>query len=106
MATSVGMPRFPLGYELAGSVGMLAPYGLLKIDDLDVFTPLYRERLDRYGTRKIERVLRSLAAGADAAGVVLLCFEDIAESWCHRRVFAAWWQEQTGQNVPELGEGS
>ena len=22
--------------------------------------------------------------------------------WCHRRMLAAWWEEQTGRAVPEL----
>jgi hypothetical protein len=31
--TTIGAPKFSLGYELAGSVGMLAPYGLFSIED-------------------------------------------------------------------------
>jgi rubrerythrin len=35
--------------------------------------------------------------------LVLLCFEDVlAGESCHRRTFAQWWEEQTGQEVPEL----
>jgi hypothetical protein len=35
--------------------------------------------------------------------VLLLCYEDVlAGDWCHRKVFAEWWQEQTGQVVEEL----
>ena len=43
--TSVGAPRFPLGYELAAAVGMLAPYGLLEIEERAEFERLYLERL-------------------------------------------------------------
>ena len=35
---------------------------------------------------------------------VLLCYEDVHKEgvWCHRQIFAAWWQEQTGKVVSEL----
>jgi hypothetical protein len=34
----------------------------------------------------------------------LLCFEDLTKPglWCHRRPFANWWLENTGEVVPEL----
>ncbi len=103
---SLGAPRFPLGYELAGSVGMLAPYGLLKIERRREFEQHYRRRLERFGAEKIAAVLQSLAAGYEAPGVVLLCFEDLSKrgQWCHRRVFAAWWEKRTGESVPELAD--
>lgn len=104
VATSVGRPRFRLGYELAASVGMLAPHGLRHVDDEGEFTPRYRERLDRFGVEAIRQTLAAIADGAGAPGVVLLCFEDVAREgvWCHRRVFAAYWRERTGQEVREL----
>lgn len=102
--TTIGAPKFPLGYELAGSVAMLAPYGLFSIDDRAEFEAAYRARLDRFGVEKIRRVLAAIAHGARAKGVVLLCFEDLDDEtqWCHRTIFAAWWLEQTGQEVVEL----
>jgi hypothetical protein len=34
--------------------------------------------------------------------LALLCFEDVhAGQLCHRRMFAAWWHEQTGELLPE-----
>jgi hypothetical protein len=104
VGTTTGAPRFPLGYELAGNVGMLAPYGLRSIQDRAEFEAAYRARLDRFGVEKIRRVLSALALGADAEGVVLLCFEDVDDpaQWCHRSIFAAWWCEQTGERVLEL----
>ena len=47
-------------------------------------------------------MLQAIAHGSDAAGVVLLCFEKLAEKPCHRRLFAGWWEDKTGQPVPEL----
>jgi hypothetical protein len=34
----------------------------------------------------------------------LLCFEDVDQPGksCHRRMLATWWQEHTGDVVPEL----
>jgi hypothetical protein len=39
--------------------------------------------------------------------LVLLCHEDVTAGdpyRCHRMVFAGWWQELTGRDVPELTE--
>jgi len=70
--TTVGAPRFALGYKLAGNVSMIAPSGLRSIEDRAEFEAVYRARLD------------------DPA------------RWCHRTIFAAWWLEQTGEEVAEL----
>ena len=37
--------------------------------------------------------------------LVLLCFEDLSKpgEWCHRRIFADWWKDITGDHVRELG---
>lgn len=103
IGTTIGAARF-LRYELAANVGMLAPFGCRHLDEDPVaFTAAYRERLDGFGVEKIARVLEAIAAGYDSAGVVLLCFEKVHEGeFCHRRVFAEWWEEKTGQVVPEL----
>lgn len=113
VCASIGVPRFPVGYPLAGAVGMLAPFGILGEDDEAKFERLYRRRLDRFGVEKIRRVLTAIAKagtvdtdppGQPYRGVVLLCYEDLAKpgEWCHRRMFAAWWEEKTGDPVPEL----
>jgi hypothetical protein len=99
---TVGAPRF--GAPQAGNVGMLAPHGLIGKELSDKqFRKLYRERLDQFGVEKIEAVLAAIARAYDKPGVVLLCFENvlIGES-CHRRIFADWWEQQTGDPVPEL----
>ena len=99
---TVGAPRFRLGFDLAGACTMLAPYGAFGRDlDDEEFAAVYRQRLDRFGVDAIRSELKTLAG--DAPGVVLLCFEDVhAGQSCHRRVFAQWWQERTGEEVPEL----
>jgi Protein of unknown function, DUF488 len=102
VGTTVGNPRFRLGYELAGRCGMVAPYGLLGKDLTEAeFERGFRDRLERHGVEAIRAKLEEFAG--DAPGVVLLCFEDVhAGETCHRRVFADWWLERTGEDVPEL----
>jgi hypothetical protein len=102
--TTVGAPRFALGYKLAGNVSMIAPYGLRSIEDRAEFEAAYRARLDGFGVDKIRAALEDVARAAGAAGVVLLCFEDLDDpaQWCHRTIFAAWWHAQTGEEVAEL----
>lgn len=100
--TTVGRPRFQLGYELAGSCSMLAPHGLFgkKLTD-EEFANRYRARLEGFGVDAIREKLVELAG--DRPGVVLLCFENVhARELCHRTTFAAWWREQTGEDVFEL----
>ena len=40
--------------------------------------------------------------------IVLCCYEDvrIPDEWCHRLVFAEWWQARTGMVIPELQDSS
>lgn len=42
--------------------------------------------------------------GEKCKDIVLLCFEDLTKpgEWCHRCVFAEWWQNKTGQKINEL----
>jgi hypothetical protein len=80
----------------------LAPYGLLKVEDKAVFERRYVARLERHGLETIRAQLAELAAEHGADGLVLLCFEDLSIAWCHRRMFASWWERQTGERVLEL----
>jgi hypothetical protein len=104
LGITVGAARW-LAYELAGNVGMLAPFGIRDLEG-DEFDRAYVERLERFGAEAIELVLRSFVNAYGARGCVLLCFEKVLEGEaCHRRTFAAWWEAATGQAVPELGAG-
>ena len=58
----------------------------------------YRERLDAYGIDAIRERLEEVMGSADAA--ILLCHEK--DEFCHRRVFADWYQEQTGEVIEEV----
>jgi hypothetical protein len=100
----VSPPRWPLRFEPAGNLTPLAPVGLREIEDRDEFERGYVERLERFGVERTRTILRGFADAYEAPGCVLLCFENLDKpgEWCHRRMFAAWWEAQTGQAVPEL----
>lgn len=97
---TVGTPRFKLAYPVS-YVRMLAPAGLREIHDRAEFEPRYFAQLDALGVDAIRGRLAEVAGGRD---VVLLCFEDLAQpgKWCHRRVFADYWFEKTGEAIAEL----
>ncbi len=104
---TIGYPRFKLAYPLAGTIHDLAPERSMFGRTEAEFTVLYRARLEALGgVQYFDQLLRATAQQAGADALVLLCFEDLrkADLFCHRRVFAAWWEEQTGQPVEELDE--
>jgi hypothetical protein len=99
-----------LDYEMAMNLRLLAPprYSL----KLEQWETIYRAHLDRLGVERIRALLElSLEMSNQGRkhprdGVVLLCFEDVRDPAhpCHRTVFAAWWKEQTGEDVEELAD--
>ena len=105
VAISLGKPTWPLPYEIAASVRKLMPAGLLRKPRLEPaeFERLYVQRLDAFGIERIGRRLQEIADEHGGPVLVLLCWEKVAKGeFCHRRVFTTWWQEHTGQAVPEL----
>jgi hypothetical protein len=65
---------------------------------------MYRSRLDDLGVDEVRRLLTDCAERANNDRLTLLCFEDLTKPGqrCHRRLFATWWQESTGEVVFEL----
>ena len=104
VATTVGMPKFPLRYHLGGLVPQVAPHGIFGKDDLTErqFKNRYVTRLEEIGPDVIAGYLEAIVQSHDSHGVVLLCFCNLDEQFCHRRMFAEWWQTKTGIVVPEL----
>lgn len=102
---SLGAPKWPLGYEIAGEIKDLMPFGLLQIEDKALYERRYRERLDRIG---IDRIQRQIDSFGFEKPVVLLCYEDVRDpsQWCHRTMFAQWLMEQTGEVADELPDPS
>lgn len=106
---TVGYPRFlKLDYKIAGWARLISPTKDMLSLPKDAYTLAYRRILAGAGVDAIRRQLADLTDGTDVA--VLLCFERLnerakngGENWCHRTMFAAWWQERTGEEVLELG---
>lgn len=101
---SLGTPKWPLGYSIDAEMPDLMPFGLLnKYDTYDEFKGPYFDRLNQKGVQRIlAQLQRFEQRGKD---VVLLCYEDIRkgpDNWCHRRAFAEWWMQQTGEPIEEL----
>lgn len=69
-----------------------------------MFTRVYRTDLDQLGPARIALRMWEIADAEGDHRLVLLCFQDLAKPglWCHRRVFAAWWKDVTGDEVREL----
>jgi len=101
VATSVGLPRFRLGYAIEHEIDALKPFGLLKLPR-DRFEVAYRKRLDLTGPERLRWQFQEIAAEHPGEPLVFLCFEDVSKQWCHRRLLADWWLERTGQLIPEI----
>lgn len=100
---SVGTPRWTLGYTINGEMKELMPFGLRDVEDKEDFRGLFYAKLEQIGVDAIGRKLKRLEALGKP--VVLLCYEDIRKgdwNWCHRRIFADWWNAKTGEVIEEL----
>jgi hypothetical protein len=99
---SLGGPRRPepSGREHWIYLRELAPRPWYFKAEPDVFTRRYTEQLDRLAGY-IEAKLSDLAG--QYGQVCLLCFEQRIRGPqdCHRRLWAQWWTERTGQEIPE-----
>lgn len=63
----------------------------------------YRKQLDMTGVAEIDTMFEQIARRHPDQRLVLLCFEKVLEGeYCHRRVFAEWWFEQTGEPITEI----
>ena len=105
IAVSLGAPKFPLRYRVVATCMTLAPTReILAIDDKERYRAKYRARLDAIGVDSIRAALAPFET--PDREIVLLCFEDLREPgrFCHRRFFAEWWEERTGERVEELAE--
>jgi hypothetical protein len=104
---TIGAPRWKLRYTLGGPIRSIAPSRELFARRGDpAFEGLYIAQLEECGIDAIFKDIQALSHEHGGRGLVLLCFEDIAElgeGSCHRRMFARWWQSKTGQRVNELG---
>lgn len=102
-----GKPKWPTPAE-GRFIDELAPDPwCLKMPKAE-FEAKYRAKLDKLGVARIRELLERVAQDSGRDDVVLLCYEDLRKSgeWCHRRMFAGWWQEKTGEPVYEVPESA
>lgn len=100
--TSIGEPKFPYDASRRDEVKELMPYGLFGEEDKQLFMNGYLRRLENAGVEKLTRRFVEIAKRHDCPQLVLLCYEDVSKSWCHRTMFAQWWEIETKQEVIEL----
>ena len=100
---SRGVPRWPLPYRYK-LLRLLAPTReAFALQDLEEFEQSYLAGLEEIGAEKIAWALRKISDEHGSRPLALLCYENIhAGETCHRRIFADWWKQQTGQEVSEL----
>lgn len=105
--TSQGYPRFPLRYPLEHTVKLIAPSrAILKLEDRDEFRGRYFQQLEDAGLDRLRRIFYAIARESESEKLALLCFEDVRKPgvWCHRHLFAEWWEDKTGHEVLEIPE--
>lgn len=102
---TLGAPRFKLPYRLVENLRVLAPMRkIFHLEDAQ-FSDAYSDQLERAGVKEIRSFLAHVQERNPGADVALCCFEDVhAGQICHRRMFADWWFERTGERIPELAE--
>ena len=103
---SRGVPRWPLPYRYK-LLRLLAPSRkAFALQDLVEFEQAYLAGLEKIGAEKIAQALLKISHEHGGKPLALLCYENTHDGdTCHRRMFADWWKEQTGQEVPELDDG-
>ena len=102
--TSLGAPRWKLDYTIAGVCREIMPDRPMLGLGFHEYEVAYRAKLERVGADVIQQAFCELSQAASGRDLILLCFEDLTKPdlWCHRRIFADWWTEKTGQVVLEL----
>mgnify|MGYP007069340700 FL=1 len=105
---SLGKPKYQTGYEIREQCYALAPKGHMLKMAYEPYREAYFEKLEEIGADKIIGIVQRMDERAQEEGktLVLLCFEDIRkpDQWCHRTLFAEWWQKMTGEVINELEE--
>lgn len=102
---SLGVPRYKAAPIPDAYITELTPRPSYFRAEHDEFTRAFLAQLDRFGVDYLEDKFQSLYEMTSGHTLVMLCFEKQAVNGdvCHRRLFAEWWTEHTGEVVPELG---
>ena len=105
---SLGKPKYQTGYEIREQCYALAPKGHMLKMAYEPYREAYFKKLEEIGADKIIGIVQRMDERAQEEGktLVLLCFEDIRkpDQWCHRTLFAEWWEKKTGEVISELEE--
>ena len=101
---SRGTPRFRVGYRYRTMPDLYPDGWMFGIEDDAKFEEVYVKKLERLGVDRIMEGLTKISVEEGGKDLCLLCFEDLTKPGevCHRRMFADWWTERTGKDVPEL----
>jgi hypothetical protein len=104
VGVSRGTPRFPVGYRYRRLMELAPDPWMLGIESDERFEEVYVKKLERLGVDRIMEGLTKISVEEGGKDLCLLCFEDLTKPGevCHRRMFADWWTERTGKDVPEL----
>jgi hypothetical protein len=98
--TTRGAPRWRLAFALDRCAELTPSREVFGAEN---WKERYVSQLDGIGVERTRRRLEDISARHGGRDLVLLCFEDVlAGEDCHRRSFAQWWFDKTGEEVPEL----
>jgi hypothetical protein len=101
---SMRPPLIPLPYELEETARSLVPEPWMA-GKWAWLSPTYWGYLDGQGTQKIGTELKAISERHGGKPLALLDYEDLIKGHRSLRVvFAAWWEANAGQGVPELLE--
>jgi hypothetical protein len=99
---SMRPPLVPVSYELKETARSLVPEPWM-VGEWRWLSPIYWGYLDRQGVERIGNELKDISQRHGGKPLALLDHEDLLKGHRSLRVvFAAWWEENTGQVVPEL----
>ncbi len=99
---SMRPPLIPLPYELEETAWSLLPEPWMT-GEWPWLSPTYWRHLDGRGVEKIVEELAAIGARHGGKPLALLDHEDVLKGdRSLRLVFARWWEERVGQEVPEL----
>lgn len=98
---SLGNPRFKTAFKIPHRIKTLAPTRDMLDLPYKTYKTKYFRMLDELDESQLKEHFKKISNGKD---LVFLCFEDLSKEgeWCHRRMFAEWWQRKTGMKVEEL----
>lgn len=118
---SLGVPPYEIpGFNPSTSIMKAAPDWAYMNTSVETYNKYFYAQINDYGVenyrKEFERIRKSLKLGKNAP-LVLLCFEKLGklecshedeviqteQDTCHRRKFAEWWKDQTGETIEELG---